>query len=162
MIRPRNLSRRQTLIATAVILLAMVAGLGIILSQQSGLLQPSPPTPTITPGDITVEGTIVCLPHKNTEGPQTLECAFGLHSDAGDYYGLRNLNQDQLIDGTLSVSTKVRVSGKVAAPEENEIYGVIGNIDVESIEVISSSASHLEHTEKYFTIIPVITRGAFA
>lgn len=161
MIRPRNLTRRQTIIAAAVILLAMILGLGIILSQQGGLLQPGSPTPTITPGDITVEGTIVCLPHKNTDGPQTLECAFGLRSDAGDYYGLRNLNQDQLIDGTLSVSTRVRVSGKVAAPDESETYGVVGNIDVESIEVISSSANRLESIEKYLTITSAITQGAF-
>ena len=162
MIKPRNLSRRQTIIATAVILLAMVVGLGIILSQKNGWLEPSTPAPTITPGDISVEGTIVCLPHKNTEGPQTLECAFGLRSDTGDHYGLRNLNQDRLIDGTLSVSTRVRVSGKVAAPDENEKYGVVGNIDIESIEVVSSSASRFDSSEKYPPIIPVTTQGVFA
>lgn len=36
----------------------------------------------------TLEGEVVCLPHKDTTGPTTLECAFGLKTDVGEHYAL--------------------------------------------------------------------------
>lgn len=33
-------------------------------------------------------GEYVCLPHVNANGPQTLECALGLKTDAGEYYAI--------------------------------------------------------------------------
>lgn len=40
------------------------------------------------PREITVTGTYTCLPHKNTEGPQTLECALGIQATSGEYYSV--------------------------------------------------------------------------
>lgn len=45
------------------------------------------------PGDIdryraTLTGEVVCLPHKDTDGPTTLECAYGLKTDVGEHYAL--------------------------------------------------------------------------
>jgi hypothetical protein len=37
---------------------------------------------------VILTGTQVCLPHKDTTGPQTLECAIGMKTEAGDYYVL--------------------------------------------------------------------------
>jgi len=34
------------------------------------------------------EGEVVCLPHRDTSGPTTLECAYGVKTDDGKYYGL--------------------------------------------------------------------------
>ncbi len=36
----------------------------------------------------TLSGVQVCLPHKDTSGPQTLECAIGIKTDVGEYYAL--------------------------------------------------------------------------
>ncbi len=36
----------------------------------------------------TLTGVQVCLPHADTDGPQTLECALGMKTDAGEYYAL--------------------------------------------------------------------------
>lgn len=33
-------------------------------------------------------GTQVCLPHADTDGPQTLECALGMKTDSGEFYAL--------------------------------------------------------------------------
>lgn len=41
-----------------------------------------------TPQNVTLSGTYVCLPHLDTSGPQTEECAFGLQSDDGQYYAV--------------------------------------------------------------------------
>lgn len=46
-------------------------------------------------GDQTVEsyrgtltGEVVCLPHKDTDGPHTMECAFGMRTETGEHYAL--------------------------------------------------------------------------
>lgn len=44
------------------------------------------------PGDIvsyraTLSGEVVCLPHAG-DGPHTMECAYGLKTDAGEHYAL--------------------------------------------------------------------------
>lgn len=41
-----------------------------------------------TPRNVTLSGTYVCLPHRDTTGPQTKECAFGIRTDEGDYYAV--------------------------------------------------------------------------
>lgn len=52
-------------------------------------------TKSIRPGDldsvplnVTLSGTYVCLPHLDTSGPKTMECAFGLKTDDGVYYAV--------------------------------------------------------------------------
>ena len=41
-----------------------------------------------TPQQVTLSGTYTCLPHLDTTGPQTEECAFGLKTDDGVYYAV--------------------------------------------------------------------------
>lgn len=41
-----------------------------------------------TPQPVTLSGTMECLPHLNTDGPQTEECAFGLKTDDGVHYAV--------------------------------------------------------------------------
>lgn len=36
----------------------------------------------------TLSGDVVCLPHADTTGPQTKECAYGLKTESGEYYAL--------------------------------------------------------------------------
>ena len=50
--------------------------------------QKQQPTEDIVPYSATLTGEYVCLPHTNTSGPQTLECAFGLKTEDGSYYAL--------------------------------------------------------------------------
>ncbi len=38
--------------------------------------------------EVTLKGTYICLPHKDTNGPQTLECAFGFKGEDGFNYAL--------------------------------------------------------------------------
>lgn len=42
----------------------------------------------IEPYQATLSGVYTCLPHKDTSGPQTLECALGMRTDAGEYYAI--------------------------------------------------------------------------
>jgi hypothetical protein len=36
----------------------------------------------------TLTGEVICLPHADTSGPQTLECAIGMRTDTGENYAL--------------------------------------------------------------------------
>lgn len=57
----------------------------------------------------TLTGTFSCLPHTDSKGPQTLECALGMLSDTGEYYAL---DFQKPADPSLFVSGKhVTVSG---------------------------------------------------
>lgn len=48
----------------------------------------TPPAGGETAPQVTVTGGYVCLPHKDMSGPQTMECALGLHGSSGLYYAL--------------------------------------------------------------------------
>lgn len=45
-------------------------------------------TPPDSAENLSYEGSFACLPHKETNGPVTMECAFGLLTDDGTYYAL--------------------------------------------------------------------------
>ncbi|HVY68027.1 MAG TPA: hypothetical protein VHA30_04005 [Patescibacteria group bacterium] len=101
---------------------------------------PSTPAPAPSgsaagsPMQVTVTGTVVCLPHKNTQPgqPQTMECAFGLQEDGtGKYYALKDL-KSPLTD----TSAKIRVTGRLE-DDSSSIYDTVGAISVVSLTELS-------------------------
>ena len=58
---------------------------------------------------VSLVGKLVCLPHKNTDGLQTLECASGLRTNDDKYYALKGSlgefdsgrDQTVIVEGTL-------------------------------------------------------------
>ncbi len=42
----------------------------------------------IEPYRATLSGEYVCLPHVDTTGPQTMECAYGIKTGSGEYYAV--------------------------------------------------------------------------
>ena len=93
--------------------------------------------PTLFGTKLTFGGTIVCLPHKG--GPATtMECAYGLKADNGSYYGLTNLySGSHAVD--LRVGERVEVTGILREPRAEEVYKIVGVIDVEQRWPISPS-----------------------
>lgn len=86
-------------------------------------------------GAITIQGIMLCLPHRNTSGPQTLECAFGLKDDQGRYYGLRDSDPEYRNISSISMNVRSEVHG-IFTPREDTRYqsiGVIEIIDIRSI-----------------------------
>src|SRR5690349_560866 len=67
------------------------------------------PTPTQqeSPQAVVIEGVIVCLPHKDTSGPQTMECANGLQTEDDVYYALRDTTSDDSLLGSLQTGQEV-------------------------------------------------------
>ena len=63
-----------------------------------------------------LSGEYVCLPHADTTGPQTDECAFGLKTDVGEYYAVdfSLMSQEQQ---PLSVGDRMSAQGLVTPIE---------------------------------------------
>ena len=79
--------------------------------------------------NVTLSGEVACLPHKNTDGPQTLECAIGLHTDDNRYYAL----QYSLTPNLGNTGDRVQVTGALTTGGES-IYDIVGTIKVENIK----------------------------
>jgi hypothetical protein len=89
---------------------------------------------TGTPKDgatITVAGEYVCLPHKDTTGPQTQECAFGLKTDGGVYYALQFEDPATAL-GSIVTGDRLKVTGEFE--EEESIYQSIGTLSVDEVK----------------------------
>lgn len=95
----------------------------------------TPPPPPLPGTDTkTFSGTLVCLPHKNTSGPQTMECAYGLHDDSGVYYSLRDSDPNYSNIMSAPMNTPVTVTGTLTLQDDAK-YQSIGVIAVTSIVV---------------------------
>ncbi len=93
-------------------------------------LSPSPATPLFE-GNITISGTIDCLPKLGRDQVQTQECAIGLKTKDGKFYGLTGIDTKDFISGKISTGTSVAITGE-ASSTNNEIYDIIGTIKVTS------------------------------
>lgn len=88
-------------------------------------------TPTRS-GRVEITGQVVCLPHRDTSGPQTLECTIGLKAENGAYYGLTSMRPE--VAGSIT-GARVRVEGTLTL-EAGTRYATIGTIDVISVTVL--------------------------
>lgn len=98
-----------------------------------------PPPPVDVPKLVSLRGEYLCLPHVNTSGPQTEECAFGLKTDDGMYYALST--QSLPIEAMVQLQTGKRISIEgILVPIEQissdhwRIYPIKGIIEVKKIQ----------------------------
>jgi hypothetical protein len=71
---------------------------------------------TYEPYRATLTGEYVCLPHKDTNGPQTLECALGIKTDVGEYYAVDFALMSQT-SPTLQTGQRFTASGTITPIE---------------------------------------------
>ncbi|MDO8610898.1 MAG: hypothetical protein Q7R95_10235 [bacterium] len=81
--------------------------IAIFLTISIGFKNPTQPTTIPPTGNIVIQGTILCLPHKNTFGPQTKECAYGLKDDSGRYFSLNDASH--VYKNILGIPMNVRI-----------------------------------------------------
>lgn len=96
------------------------------------ILHPAKAPSAPAKGTLDISGTIMCLPHKNTDGPQTMECAYGLKDEKGTYYGLRDTDPAYRNISGVPMNVHVRVSGEFK-PETSDVYPTVGTIEVTKI-----------------------------
>lgn len=120
------------IIAAGLVMLALIAAMvaGKFSPDSPGL--PKSPAPKDR-STVTLEGRLVCLPHKNTSGPQTLECAYGLQTDDGTYYALRDTSGNFRSLAGQPMGEPIRLSGTFEQ-STSPIYQVVGTVTITSIE----------------------------
>lgn len=119
------------LVLLLVIGLAVLGGAGWWVSKQ-GASVPFVSVSVPPAGPITTQGILTCLPHKDTSGPQTLECGTALKDDEGRYYGLSAA--DYTI-AQIPSGTRVEVEGTFT-PQADEKYQSVGVIAVTKVTVM--------------------------
>jgi hypothetical protein len=97
-------TKHKNIIASLIIIAAFAFGYIIINSSQDVATSLDP-----TPQKVTLSGTYVCLPHLDTSGPQTDECAFGLKTDDGVYYAV---NFGELADALEQFQTREHITAE--------------------------------------------------
>jgi len=94
----------------------------------------STPAASVQGEDITIKGEVICLPHRNANGPQTMECAFGLKGDDGNNYGLSDLGYRYMM--SMQTGKKAQIKGKLMKSQDQK-YNSIGTISIESISYLN-------------------------
>lgn len=130
------------------IIVGVFLGLGVLgyLSTQDNLVAPGPvgprPSQPVPPTGsmVTVSGKIICLPHRDKSGEQTLECAIGFQGNDGVYYGLMNL--DKFIPSpAVVIGEQLTVSGILdtqTSPYHTK-YDTVGTLYIDSVEGVGTS-----------------------
>lgn len=91
--------------------------------------------------EVTLTGRETCLPHRNTDGPQTLECMLGFEATAGTYYGLdiaSSLRVEEVMGGQTFTATGVIVPLMVLSSDVYQRYGIEGVFRITSIQATDS------------------------
>lgn len=124
--------RHVAVFAFTVLALVIVVGIVVfaLVKNSPNNLQPSAEPPT--EGPVRIQGEAVCLPHKDTTGPQTMECAYGLKDKDGLYYALRDTENDYSNIISIPAGQQVVVTGTLKHGEDSK-YRIVGTIEVTDI-----------------------------
>lgn len=79
---------------------------------------------------ISMTGELICLPHKNTDGPQTLECAFGIQNENGENYAISD--PEMKFVTAMTNGQSYQITG-LFTPESESKYDIVGTIELISI-----------------------------
>jgi len=127
--RLAKMERRHLIAACVVVVVLAAAVIAITVVLVANTQKQTPPISA----DFSVSGQMVCLPHKDTSGPQTLECAYGLRADDDRNYALQlgtypasevRVGQRAHVKGALTTGADSYGSGR---------YNIVGTIKVESL-----------------------------
>jgi len=140
------------IIATLVVIAIIVGAFWLFGSEKEMEISnnDSSPDNMLSEGQVSVIGTLVCLPHRDMDGPQTLECAFGLRDMNGKYYSL--VDTDPSLRNIIGIPTnaQIEVMGNFKWQEDQK-YISSGVIIIESIVILGNSTSTAD------TAVPIQT-----
>jgi hypothetical protein len=119
---------KKTIIIT-VLLIAVLAG-GFYTLNSYIYKEKQADVSEFTPQRMTLTGKQVCLPHKDTSGPQTLECAFGMQADNGFYYaldfGLMSQTPPEVLNGERFRASGVFTPIEMLSSDHMRKYDIVG------------------------------------
>jgi hypothetical protein len=117
-------------ILSIVLILALVV---VVTERSSAPSSSDSPDIQLDNTPVTAEGEIVCLPHQNTESPQTLECAYGMKTVAGTYYALSDPTSDYSFLTSAGSGERVKVTGTFKTNKDSK-YQDKGTITITALD----------------------------
>lgn len=84
-------------------------------------------------GKATIKGIATCLPHKDTGGSQTMECAIGLKSDKGEYYSLSDKDSTYSNISLIQTGKQYEITGNLEERSDPK-YQTAGILRVDSLK----------------------------
>ncbi|MGL5830519.1 MAG: hypothetical protein ACRCZE_00025 [Candidatus Altimarinota bacterium] len=91
---------------------------------------------------VTLQGKTICLPHKDTSGPVTMECAMGLQAVSGDNYVLDLADRSpEGPEDLFSVEGEIQVTGyftpiELLSTDMWQKYDVVGIFSVTEVKEV--------------------------
>lgn len=94
-------------------------GIGFLFLRPATAPEPAVPNqPSVTVShEVILEGKIICLPHRDTSGPQTMECAYGIQASDGSNYSLDTQKIDSSNPPMYNTEDRVRATGLITPIE---------------------------------------------
>lgn len=123
--------RRRSLIVIIITILALLIAVFI----SGNLSAPEDPVQTAPFADnqqVSLRGELVCLPHRDSSGPQTLECAYGFKDESGIYYALEDSTEDYSLIANVPMNELVQIEGTYRSNTDTK-YQQEGLIEVSAI-----------------------------
>lgn len=80
---------------------------------------------------MTITGEVVCLPKKHKGEFQTLECAYGILADNGQYFALSDPTMQYFSD--LPTGQRATVQGTFQEASADTIYDIVGTLVISDI-----------------------------
>jgi len=137
--RPLTIHRSNPLLLASTLLVAVGC---ILLTSCSAAPSAPKGNDESVPRRASLSGITVCLPHRDTSGPHTMECAFRLKTDRGSHYALdhRVLSSDVFLDAP--TNERVTLEGTLVPLEDIDertwkVYDIVGQMRVTSVRTES-------------------------
>lgn len=137
----KRMSSRAVVIIAAIVLALLLAGIAAVAyapaaderdtgSKKENTANNEPANPKTS-----YSGDLVCLPHKGNPEVTTMECAVGLKTADGVFYGLREDAADGSIPEYMTMPTGEAVTIKgVFEKATDDKYDTVGTINVSSVQ----------------------------
>lgn len=127
--------RKRSFIIIAVVLLALF--LAAFVSTRISAPDNSEVISIYSDGEeVHLLGQVVCLPHQDSDGPQTMECAYGFQDETGVYFHLSDTSGDYSVISAVPMNEPVRLDG-IYRPTEPNQYKQSGKIEVTEINTLT-------------------------
>lgn len=131
-------NKKQFIIVSLLVVLLGIAILIVFQSKDIVRDYSNAKPEDIVPYRTKLAGEYVCLPHKDTTGPVTQECAFGVKLDDGTYYAI-SFNLMSAIVPDIATGNRIYANGTITPIEMLSSTHLRDTYDIKGIFSVTDS-----------------------
>lgn len=121
--------RKLLFIIVAVLAVAIV----FLISGNLSAPEPVKTSMPFTDGEtVSLQGELVCLPHTDQSGPQTMECAYGFRDSTGSYYAVKDTTEEYSLIMSIPMNEPMTIEGTYRFNPDTK-YQQVGSIEATAI-----------------------------